>query len=432
MATTNPELSKEADGWDPTTVFRGSTLKRKWKCKLGHKWTAVVYSRNVGNGCPTCAGKKILIGFNDLASVNPELAKEADGWDAKAFTISSGKQMPWVCAFGHRWRTAIAHRTLGTNCPVCAGQIVLAGFNDLATLNPVLANEAYEWDPTTTTISSDRIEKWECPLGHIYKAAVKDRTNGNNCSVCAGKQIIVGVNDLATVEPDIAKEAYEWDPRTVTRGSAKKQKWKCLKGHVYEATTAGRTRKDSKTSGCGICNGKIVLVGYNDLLFTHPKIAREANGWDPQTITSGSGKIRSWRCTEGHEWNAQVNSRQISGCPTCHIGGYDPNQKGYLYFLNHPGWQMQQIGITNFPESRLQTHKRLGWGVLEIRGPMDGHLTQQWETAILRMLKAKGADLSNAKIAGKFDGFSEAWSRSTFEASSIKELMRLTEEFEEK
>ena len=47
------------------------------------------------------------------------------------------------------------------------------------------------------------------------------------------------------------------------------------------------------------------------------------------------------------------------------------------------------------------------------------------------MLKAKGADLSNSKIAGKFDGYSEAWSKSTFQAKSIKELMRITEEFEE-
>jgi hypothetical protein len=29
------------------------------------------------------------------------------------------------------------------------------------------------------------------------------------------------------------------------------------------------------------------------------------------------------------------------------------------------------------------------------------------------MLKAKGADLSNPKVAGKFDGFSEAWSKAT-------------------
>jgi hypothetical protein len=92
---------------------------------------------------------------------------------------------------------------------------------------------------------------------------------------------------------------------------------------------------------------------------------------------------------------------------------------------------MLQIGITNKPDDRLNDHKKLGWDLLEIRGPMDGHLTQQGETAILRMLKAKGADLSNSKIAGKFDGYSEAWSKSTFPVKSIKELMRLTEEFEE-
>ena len=62
---------------------------------------------------------------------------------------------------------------------------------------------------------------------------------------------------------------------------------------------------------------------------------------------------------------------------------------------------------------------------------MDGLITQQWEKAILQMLKAKGADLSNSKIAGKFVGYTEAWSKSTFEVRSIKELMRLTEEFEE-
>ena len=92
---------------------------------------------------------------------------------------------------------------------------------------------------------------------------------------------------------------------------------------------------------------------------------------------------------------------------------------------------MLQIGITNVPDDRLNRHKRLGWEVLEVRGPMDGHLTQQCETAILRMLKAKGADLSNDKIAGKFDGYSEAWSKSTFPVDSIKDLMHLTEEFED-
>ena len=90
-----------------------------------------------------------------------------------------------------------------------------------------------------------------------------------------------------------------------------------------------------------------------------------------------------------------------------------------------------QIGITNFPDQRLSRHKKNGWRVLEIRGPMDGNLTLQWETAILKMLKSSGADLSNKEIAGKFDGYTESWSQSTFLAKSIKDLMRLTEEFEE-
>jgi hypothetical protein len=158
----------------------------------------------------------------------------------------------------------------------------------------------------------------------------------------------------------------------------------------------------------------------------------EAVGWNPNSTMSGSEKKLKWKCSEGHIWSANVYSRAIMGrgCPTCSKTGFSPNDPGYLYFLSHEAWEMLQIGITNSPDDRLSKHKRLGWELLELRGPMNGHLTQQWETAILRMLKSKGADLSNSSVAGKFDGYSEAWSKSTFEAKSIKQLMKLTEEFE--
>jgi hypothetical protein len=176
-----------------------------------------------------------------------------------------------------------------------------------------------------------------------------------------------------------------------------------------------------------------VLVGFNDLDTTHPLLAKEALGWNPKNVTFGSGLKRKWKCIEGHTWTAQIASRVHGrGCPTCAKTGFDPNQDGYLYFISHPNWKMLQIGITNDPDRRLGQHKKLGWEILELRGPMDGHLTQQWETAILRMLRESNADLSNEKIVGKFDGYSEAWSKSTFEVDSIKELMRLTQEHEEK
>ena len=432
LETLLPDLAKEANGWDPKTVGVGSRRKLSWKCPLGHTWDAVVYSRKNGNGCAVCAGHKVQVGFNDLATLNPELASQASGWDPKKITVGNGKALLWKCALGHEWKAPVARRNSGSGCPICAGQKVLKGFNDLETINPRLASEAIGWDPATVTVSSDKIGEWKCPQGHIYTAAVKARTRGDGCAVCAGKQIIIGVNDLLSTNPDVAKEAFGWDPTSVTAGSSKaKLQWQCPLGHIYLATASERTRKDRKASGCGICASKIVLVGYNDLNTTNPLIAQEANGWDPKTITAGSSKKRSWKCSEGHVWIAQVNSRLVSGCPSCHKGGFDPNQDAYFYFLIHNGWQMFQIGITNFPDQRISSHKKLGWELLELRGPMDGHLTQQWETAILRMLRSKGADLGNKDIAGKFDGFTEAWSIRKFRASSIKELMQFTDNFEE-
>jgi hypothetical protein len=213
-------------------------------------------------------------------------------------------------------------------------------------------------------------------------------------------------------------------------GNRKKVSWQCDLGHIWNASTASRTRL---SSGCPVCANLQVLKGFNDLATTHPEIAKEAFLWDPSEVVAGSGDKMKWKCEEGHEWTTRISHRtnSKSSCPSCAISGFDPNESGFLYFLEHSQWEMFQIGITNVPDDRLSKHKRLGWDVLELRGPMDGHLTQKWETAILRMLKSRGADLSNSKIAGKFDGYSEAWSKSTFEAKSIKELMRLTEEFEE-
>jgi hypothetical protein len=174
------------------------------------------------------------------------------------------------------------------------------------------------------------------------------------------------------------------------------------------------------------------LVGYNDLKTTYPEIAKEADGWDPASIIAGSNKQQKWICSEGHRWTTSSNKRTSGGrgCPTCAKTSFDPNADGWLYLIENDEWGMLKIGITNVPQNRVVLHISRNWKLIELRGPMEGHLIQRWESSILRMLKSKGADLSNSKIAGKFDGYSEAWSKSSFVVGSIKELMRLTEEWE--
>ena len=429
LSITHPELAKEADGWDPSAFTYGSAIVKAWKCELGHSWDARISARSTGNGCPFCSGRKTLVGENDLATTNAVLASQALGWNPSEFKEQSNKRVLWRCEFGHEWKAVIADRAAGDGCPICSGRQALAGFNDLATTNPVLASQAAGWDPTLVVAYSHKMLLWRCELGHEWKASATNRSVGTNCPVCSGRQVLSGFNDLKTINPELAEQAFGWDPTTVSPSSPSIKKWKCSLGHEWKTSVNHR----AGGTNCPICSGRQVLVGFNDLGTVNPILAAQAVGWDPTTVSQSVGRVkRLWRCDLGHQWSALVADRTAGkGCPTCATRGFDPNAEGWLYFLSHSDWEMFQIGITNVPDDRLSRHESRGWEVLELRGPMDGLLAKTWESAMLRMLKAKGADLANGEIAGKFDGYSEAWSKATFQVGSIKELMHLTEEFEE-
>ena len=224
---------------------------------------------------------------------------------------------------------------------------------------------------------------------------------------------------LSATHPELAKEAFGWDPTTVIAGTHKKLKWKCSKGHTWEAIVVNRSRKNV---GCPICANKKILVGFNDLATTHPEIAKEAFGWDPTKVIAGNQ--RKWKCGKGHIWSTTVKNRKKGrNCPSCTKFGFDPNEDAYLYFLIQPVLELYQIGITNNPNKRLPVHKANGFEPLELRGPIDGHSAQELETALIRYLKSKKAELSPEHILGKFDGYSESWTIDSYKVNNLKELI---------
>jgi hypothetical protein len=441
LKTTDPVIAASVFEWDPETVTRGSDKKKRWSCEKGHVYEAPPMARTgVGkSGCPYCAHQKILAGFNDLATTNPEAAKEADGWDPSEFIGGNRAIKDWKCSKGHSYRLSIYRRDRAqVGCPICGNRQVLEGYNDLATTHPELASEADGWDPKTVMAGSELKFKWKCISGHKYSSALYSRAYGNGCPICANRIVVAGVNDLSTTHPSIASEADGWDPSTVSYGNETKQQWICPLNHKYAISPNSRT---SKLSGCPICANQLLLTGFNDLATKYPEIAVEAEGWDPTKFIAGSRKRQMWKCSEGHTFFASLDSRtsKSTGCPTCTKYGYDPNKDGWLYFMEHEGFGYLQIGITNNPEDRLKVHFKLGWELLQLRGPMDGHLTANWETSILRMLRAKGAQMGPGKSdinkiwntdSKAFVG-TEMWLKESFQANSINELMRLTEQFEE-
>ena len=264
---------------------------------------------------------------------NPKIAAEWDydnnlGLDPDKFTGGSNKIVWWKCALGHNWQARITKRfTRGQNCPYCSGNKVWPGFNDIKTTHPHIAKE---WDyeknstlrPEQFSIGADVKLWWKCEkCNHNWNAVLYSRKNCG-CPACAGNILKPGINDLQTVNPQLA---LEWDaerndadtPDNVAANNNKKAWWKCERGHCWQASISSR----NNGRGCPYCTNKKLLPGFNDLLTVAPELAIEwhceKNGdLRPENILAGSHKFAWWMCSRGHEWQAKISQRRMgSGCP---------------------------------------------------------------------------------------------------------------------
>lgn len=219
-------------------------------------------------------GKRSVLkpGVNDLATKRPDIAAQWDhelngDFNPDMVTCASHKKAWWKCKRGHKWKAIIANRTYrGSGCPYCAGEKVLAGFNDLATRRPDIAAQ---WDhelnasvePNMVTVSSSRKVWWRCAKGHSWQTTVANRTkkNGSGCPYCTNRKVMPGYNDMATMFPEVAKE---WDyerngalsPDMVVAGSNVIAWWRCPKGHRWQAKIMNRTYNRNKCPECSESN----------------------------------------------------------------------------------------------------------------------------------------------------------------------------------
>lgn len=198
------------DEWDneknnaltPHDVTYAKNTKVYWKCDKGHSWEAIIYSRTGKNntGCPYCSNKKVLVGYNDLATTNPELLKEWDYEKNKLITpynITYGykKKVFWKCGLEHSWDATLTHRFRGDGCPYCSGHRVLEGFNDLASKKPELLKD---WDydknnilPTEVSSKSGKRVHWKCSeCDYNWITSIAHRSNGSGCKKCSENMFV--------------------------------------------------------------------------------------------------------------------------------------------------------------------------------------------------------------------------------------------------
>lgn len=172
--------------------------KLQWKCtKCSGVWlTSLSRRQDDGQGCPFCAGQKVLEGYNDLASRYPELVFEYSSKNMlkpTEITAGSGRKVLWNCSkCKQEFESAVGNRTnLKRGCPFCNGKKTIIGVNDLATLRPELVAEwaqSNKKGPENYTLYSNISISWICKEGHEWKALVATRALGKSCKKCSRKE----------------------------------------------------------------------------------------------------------------------------------------------------------------------------------------------------------------------------------------------------
>lgn len=269
LSAYRPDLAEE---WSfrnlpltPDDVSFGSHKQVWWHGPCGHEWQAVIKSRAIGqqSGCPYCANRRVLPGYNDLSTRFPNVAEEWSDRNAplKPNQVAAycNRKVWWKGKCGHEWQSKISDRSSGHGCPYCRDHKLLVGFNDFATLYPELVSE---WSDKNA-IRPDQIPGkkqlsawWKCRICKgEYQAWITSRLQGSKCPYCSGQVVHEGINDLMTTDPEIAQE---WDyeknagvlPTQVLRSSRQYYWWKSDCGHEWKAKVSDRTIEHIPCTEC--------------------------------------------------------------------------------------------------------------------------------------------------------------------------------------
>jgi hypothetical protein len=352
LATSHPLLASEywsGNTTPATQVASGSAIMATWICRRdsSHIWKTRVVTRtlavnkNPEAGCPFCAGKVLVKGQNDLATLFPRIAKQwhptlNEGKLPSEFMAGVATKVWWICSKDprHFWEATINSRTgQKTACPICSNTSVISGINDLVTLRPDLA---LEWHPSLNlplrpeliTAGASKQVYWRClkDPSHIWKTTCNKRNvRGDGCPICPRQPNITVKVSFADAYPQLV---WSWDrgrnlelsPADISQASGKRRFWVCEKNHSYLMSP-----NDRRKNGCPVCSGKRVVAGINDLQSQRPDLANE---WDtssnvkkPSEVLATTPARYNWVCKNNrlHMWRTSCAERvsRNSGCPYC-------------------------------------------------------------------------------------------------------------------
>ena len=332
----NPNISYK-------NVKRTSKNKYNWKCrKCLNTWDASPLKRTVGRGCPICAGKKVIAGYNDFASLAPELLKE---WDydknelkPTEITVKSNYKIWWKCKKGHSWIASPNNRVrLKSGCPYCSPSTSIPEICILLALKKLFKN--VEHKKIINNIEYDIfVNDLNLAIEYDGEFYHKDRRNLDNRKEKNAKELNFYFIRIYEVKGLVELDEFRIDKNILYLQSNVTKNYPLL---CYQVLSYIERKFKIKLPKLDLNNIEIEARNYrenksleNSLENKYPNIAKE---WHP--IKNGDLKPSSfppksnykawWICNKGHEWKTTIAHRvEGSMCPYCFNLGGRKNRQG--------------------------------------------------------------------------------------------------------
>ena len=421
LASQYPQLASE---WDyeknfpltPEEITGGSSRKFYWKCPLGHSYQADPAHRTRDNtGCPICANKVVVAGFNDLATTHPEIAAlwhpTKNGKLTPQDVYAGTTKWAWfVCPNGHELHKEIrVFVKYQGQCKTCNEWRAIPGKTDFESLYPELAKM---WHPTKNadklpsqySAKSEQHVMWLCAEGHEFDAAIATVIRHGGCVECEKQQVQkmrafdkecflnkrICKGATATTEPLRKLLCTQFIKRiTDQHKHAKPAPIPKSKQHdKVQKTMSSDVAQQLKSSPNSLC------VGINDLQTTHPDVAAmwhpTANGVkQPYQYRPESERCMTWLCSKGHMFTSKIRTVVKHGrCLVC-----EKEERGTFASV-HPDlaleWHPTKNGDLTPADFSPCSGQVVWW-----QGPC-GH---EWKTSICNRVAGKGCSTCSKKTS---------------------------------
>ncbi len=412
-----PEIAEE---WDyeknedltPKQVTYGSIKKVWWRCKLNHSYQATTASRTKGGGCPYCNGKKVLPGFNDIATANPSLLEE---WNYEKNTIKpteitygADKKVWWKCKVcGYEWE-ALAYARSSTGCPRCS--------KELRTSFPEQAIFYYVSKLFPDAINGDRHLKKELdvyiPSENIaieydgYKWHSDNKKDIEKDELCKKNGIRLyrireyGCSELPNSENVSVYMLKDGDRQALSK----------IIQTICNSISNKKIKVDVEKDEDIIYSQYVSGIKENSFAKKHPELLKY---WDytknktikPDYVTERTPKQVWWICEKGHSYKQSINSKTIGiGCPICSnkcvLKGYNDLKTVRPELASE--WDIEKNGDL-LPDQVTEHAGRIVW--------WKGKCGHEWRTSIYSRSGGSGCPYCSVPAKKVLSGFNDLQSK---------------------